>query len=78
LGRYCKPTEALIIFETEEGYQRALRMNYTRICCFSFTDYYIEDIGFSTETMQEPSNLIWDNAYKSKKVVCTVLKILFL
>ncbi|CAI2370510.1 unnamed protein product [Moneuplotes crassus] len=73
---YTTPIEAYIIFENEEAYQRSLRMNYTRVCCFDFTEHHInvqkvattksKEFDFSIKTVIQPTNIRYENKHKSR------------
>lgn len=63
--RLTTPLEAYIIFANEESYQRAVKMDVQKMCCWeqSVHEWNGEPVVFSTA--QEPSNVVWENKFQS-------------
>ena len=62
---YLIPIKAYVIFESEEGYLRSLRISFTRIWCYSYADNEIKGHKLHLENTQEPSNIHFENQYLS-------------
>jgi len=62
----CTPKKAFIIFEEEEGYQRACRMSCDQFCFQKINKMVINGTPIEIKPAPESSNIIWQNQFLPK------------
>ncbi|CDW91332.1 UNKNOWN [Stylonychia lemnae] len=60
---FSEPVRAYIIFQDEEGYQRACHMSKQTVCCQDRADHYWYGKPVYFKAAPEPSNIMWENQY---------------
>ena len=71
----CVPREAYIIFETEEAFHRAMKLNSVKQCGREMATKEWKGTNLILENIIEPSNIHFENKFKSRIVTAIKLVI---
>jgi hypothetical protein len=63
-----EPVRAYIIFQDEEGYQRAIHLTKQTICCRDSAEMEWHGKPLYFKAAPEPSNIMWENQYWPRSV----------
>ena len=55
------PRQAYITFEEEEGYQKAIKIKFIRVCCYTKAEKHWHGEPLAFKIASEPSDIIWEN-----------------
>ena len=66
--KLCVPKEAYIIFETEEAYHRAMKLNSVKKCGKEIATKEWNDTSLILESTSEPTNIYFENKFESRTV----------
>ena len=65
---FSEPVRAYIIFQDEEGYQRACHMEKQTVCCKTRTEVEWHGKPLYFKAAPEPSNIMWENQFWPKSI----------